>query len=90
MRVWYLMWYLADTAVVFGEETACFIADISPCKRSVIDAHVLSVAVGESKTEAGRGRTIPLDHRLADTHLPLQYRFKLEKPSQKCGGFSVS
>jgi hypothetical protein len=22
MRVWYLMWYLADTAAVFGDETA--------------------------------------------------------------------
>jgi hypothetical protein len=51
------MWYLADVAAVSGYETSCFIADISLYKRSVIDAHVLTVAVGESKTEAGRGRT---------------------------------
>ena len=47
------MWYLADAAAIFGDETACFIADISLCKRSVIDAQVLSVTVGESKTAAG-------------------------------------
>ncbi len=87
MRVWYLMWYLADTAAVSGDETSCFIADISHCKRSVIDAHVLSTAVGESKTEAGRGRPIPLDHRLADTHLPLHSELNLEGLAEMQGLF---
>jgi len=41
--MWYLMWYLADAAAVSGYETSCFIPDISLYKRSVIDAHVLTV-----------------------------------------------